>query len=206
MEPRNPRLIRVQMHFRERTPPLTTHNVRYFVGSVSSTSINRRLAQALVKLSPQLGLTLTEIPIAELPYYSADHDASIPAAAAELKRAVEGADGIIFVTPEYNRSVPGVLKNALDTASRPWGQNSFSGVPSAILGASIGQIGTAVAQSHLRGILAFLDSPTLGQPEAYIQMRDGLILDDGTVTDESTEAFLLSWLTAARDHIAKHAA
>ncbi|GAA1320630.1 NADPH-dependent FMN reductase [Leucobacter albus] len=184
---------------------MTTYNIGFIVGSVSSTSINRRLANALVKLAPQAELNLTEIPIANLPYYSADHDADIPAAAAEFKQAVEAADGVIIVTPEYNRSVPGVLKNALDTASRPWGQNSFQGVPTAVLGASIGQIGTALAQAHLRSILAFLDSPDLQQPEVYLQMTEGLITEDGEITNDATAEFLLGWLRTAHAHFELHA-
>lgn len=182
---------------------MTTYNVGVIIGSISSTSINRRLARALAKLAPQADLVLTEIPIAGLPFYTADNDGAIPEAAAEFKAAIEASDGIIIVTPEYNRSVPGVLKNALDTASRPWGDNSFAGKPSAVIGASVGAIGTAVAQQHLRSILSFLASPELAQPEGYLQMRDGLIADDGDVTDASTEEFLLSWLKAVHTHIAK---
>ncbi|APF33001.1 NADPH-dependent FMN reductase [Microbacterium sp. NPDC006705] len=185
---------------------MTTYNVGVIVGSISSTSINRRLAKALTKLAPQAGLELTEIPIAPLPFYSADNDASIPAEAAEFKAAVEKADGVIIVTPEYNRSVPGVLKNALDTASRPWGDNSFAGKPSAVIGISIGAVGTAVAQQHLRSILSFLASPELSQPEGYLQLTEGLIDDDGTVTNESTSEFLLSWLKAVHAHVAKNLA
>lgn len=182
---------------------MTTYNVGFLVGSISSTSINRRLSKALVKLAPQADLKLTEIPISDLPFYSSDHDAAIPAAAAEFKRAIEASDGIILVTPEYNRSVPGVLKNALDTASRPWGQNSFAGKPSAVIGTSISAIGTAVAQQHLRSILSFLASPELAQPEAYLHMTEGLITDEGEVTNESTAEFLVSWLKAVHTHIAK---
>ena len=182
---------------------MTVYHIGFLVGSISSTSINRRLSKALVKLAPQADVQLTEIPIADLPFYSADNDAAIPAEAAEFKRAIEAADGLILVTPEYNRSVPGVLKNALDTASRPWGQNSFAGKPSAVIGTSIGAIGTAVAQQHLRSILSFLASPELSQPEAYLHMTDGLITDDGDVTNEDTEAFLLSWLQAFHTHVAK---
>lgn len=185
---------------------MTTYNVGVIVGSISSTSINRRLANALTKLAPQAGLELTEIPIAPLPFYSADNDASIPAEAAEFKAAVEKAAGVIIVTPEYNRSVPGVLKNALDTASRPWGDNSFAGKPSAVIGISIGAVGTAVAQQHLRSILSFLASPELSQPEGYLQLTEGLIDDDGTVTNESTSEFLLSWLKAVHAHVAKNLA
>lgn len=182
---------------------MTTYNVGFLIGSISSTSINRRLSTALVKLAPQAGLALTEIPISGLPFYSADHDAAIPAEAAEFKKAIEASDGIILVTPEYNRSVPGVLKNALDTASRPWGRNSFAGKPSAVIGASTGAIGTAVAQQHLRSTLSFLASPELSQPEAYLRMTDGLISDEGEITDESTADFLLAWLKAVHAHIAK---
>ncbi|QYM76807.1 NADPH-dependent FMN reductase [Leucobacter luti] len=182
---------------------MTSYNVGFLVGSISSTSINRRLAQALVKLAPQAQLSLTEIPIAGLPLYSADHDASIPAEAADFKRAIEGADGMVIVSPEYNRSVPGVLKNALDTASRPWGQNSFAGTPTAIIGTSAGALATAAAQQHLRLILSFLDAPTMMQPEAYVRTVDGLIAEDGRVTDPSLAEFLLTWLRAVHAHIAK---
>ncbi len=185
---------------------MTTYTVGYLVGSLSSKSINRRLSKALAKLAPQAGLELVEIPIAGLPFYTADHDSAIPAEAAEYKRAIESVDGIVLLTPEYNRSVPGVLKNALDVASRPWGQNSFAGKPSAVIGASVGAIGTAVAQQHLRSILSFLASPELAQPEAYIQMTEGLVTDDGEVTRESTADFLLSWLKAVHAHIARNIA
>jgi len=182
---------------------MPTYDVGVLIGSISSTSINRRLAKALVKLAPQAELNLTEIPIKGLPFYSSDHDTAIPAEAAEFKKQIEAADGILLVTPEYNRSVPGVLKNAIDTASRPWGQNSFEGKPSAVIGTSIGAIGTAVAQQHLRSILSFLASPELAQPEAYLHSTEGLITDDGEVTDDSTAEFLLSWLKAFHTHIAK---
>lgn len=182
---------------------MTIYNVGYLVGSISSTSINRRLARALEKLAPQADLKLSEIAISDLPFYSADHDSDIPTEAADFKKSIEESDAIIVVTPEYNRSVPGVLKNALDTASRPWGQNSFAGKPSAVIGGSIGPIGTAVAQQHLRSILSFLASPELSQPEAYIHMRDGLVTEDGEVTDDSTTAFLVDWLKAVHTHIAK---
>lgn len=185
---------------------MATLNVGFLVGSISSTSINRRLSRALVALAPQAGLTLTEIPIAGLPFYSADHDGGIPAEAAEFKQAIESVDAVVIVSPEYNRSVPGVLKNALDMASRPWGQNSFGGKPTAVIGASIGQIATAAGQQHLRQILSFLDSPTMGQPEAYVQMHEGLITDAGEVTDESTAEFLLAWLRAVQAHVAKQIA
>lgn len=185
---------------------MTTYNVGFLVGSIASNSINRRLSKALVKLAPQADLNLTEIAIGELPFYSADNDAAIPAAAAEMKTAIEAADGVIIITPEYNRSIPGVLKNALDTASRPWGQNSFAGKPSAVIGTSIGAIGTAVAQQHLRSILSFLASPELAQPEAFLHMTEGLIAEDGEVTNEGTAEFLVGWLKAVHAHIEKNIA
>jgi chromate reductase len=181
---------------------MTTYEIGYIVGSISSTSINRRLARALAALGPQAGLHLTEIPIRELPFYCADHDLAIPDAAANFKRSIEESDAIVLVTPEYNRAVPGVLKNALDTASRPWGDNSFAGKPSAVIGMSSGAIGTAVAQQQLRNTLSFLASPSLTQPEAYLQSREGLITEDGEIVDDSAREFLLSWLEALHAHVA----
>ncbi|MFC9431368.1 NADPH-dependent FMN reductase [Streptomyces sp. NPDC056987] len=184
---------------------ITTYRVGYIVGSLSSVSINRRLALALEKLAPEAGLVLHEISIAELPFYSQDYeapDAEFPGAAAEYRDAVTKADGILIVTPEYNRSIPGVLKNALDWASRPKGRAPLSGKPSYAVGASIGAIGTAVAQQHLRSILSFLASPELAQPEVYLHAKPGLIAEDGTITVEATRDFLLHALMAFRQHIA----
>ena len=116
--------------------------------------------------------------------------AAYPATATRLKKDVEGADGLLFVTPEYNRSIPGVLKNAIDIASRPWGTNSFAGKPAAVIGTSIGSTGTAMAQQHLRNVLAYLDVPTLAQPEVFIHFRDDLIADDGSIASDGTRKFL----------------
>ena len=159
------------------------------VGSLSSTSINRRLARALERLSPE-SLELEEISFRELPLYSQDYDADFPAPARAWKEALAGVDAMLFVTPEYNRSIPGGLKNAIDWASRPYGQNSFSRKPSAVIGTSPGQISTAVAQQHLRSLLSFCNSPQMNSPEAYIHYRKDLFDEDGTVNDESTESFL----------------
>ncbi len=167
------------------------HKVGVFVGSLSRESINRQLARALVKLAGAGGgLTLTEIPIGQLPLYNRDFDDDYPAEAPAFKAAVEQVDALMFVTPEYNRSIPGALKNAIDWGSRPWGKNSFAHKPSAVIGTSPGAIGTAVAQQHLRSILSFVNSPELAQPEAYIQFQDGLISESGDVTDPSTAEFL----------------
>lgn len=172
---------------------MTTYKVGYFVGSLSSTSINRLLAKALVRLAPP-GLVMSEIPIKDLPLYSQDHDADYPPVARALKQAIAEVDAVLFVTPEYNRSIPGGLKNAIDWASRPWGKNSFARKPSGVIGASIGAIGTAVAQQSLRGVLCFCNSPLMNTVEAYIQFKPGLITADGEVTDPSTQEFLRNYL------------
>jgi chromate reductase len=173
---------------------MASFKVAYFVGSLSSTSINRLLAKALVRLAPA-ELKLIEIPIKDLPLYSADHDANYPPVARALKQAIGECDAVLFVTPEYNRSIPGCLKNAIDWASRPWGQNSFARKPSGVIGTSPGSIGTAVAQSHLRGVLCFCNSPLMNTVEAYIQFKPGLITPEGEVTDESTAEFLRNYMT-----------
>ncbi|MES2178195.1 MAG: NADPH-dependent FMN reductase [Gemmatimonadota bacterium] len=172
---------------------MTTFTVGYFVGSLSSTSINRLLATALVRLAPE-ELTMTEIQFKDLPLYSQDFDADYPPAGKALKDAIAAADAVLFVTPEYNRSIPGGLKNAIDWASRPWGTNSFRRKPSAIIGTSPGAIGTAVAQQHLRSILSFCNSPQMNAIEAYIQFTPGLITDDGQVTIASTEEFFRNYM------------
>jgi chromate reductase, NAD(P)H dehydrogenase (quinone) len=166
----------------------------YFVGSLARGSINRKLAVALARLAPP-ELRMREIPIGELPLYSYDHDSDYPPPARALKEAIAAVDAVLFVTPEYNRSVPGALKNAIDWASRPYGQNSLTRKPSAIIGTSPGKIGTAVAQQHLRSILAFCNSPLMNLIEAYIQFEPGLITDDGDVTVESTRDFLRTYMT-----------
>jgi chromate reductase len=172
---------------------LSTFTVGYFVGSLAQGSINRKLARALTRLAPAT-LRMEEIAIAELPLYNRDHDANYPPAARTLKEAIAGVDAVLFVTPEYNRSIPGALKNAIDWASRPYGENSFTRKPSAMIGTSPGMIGTAVGQQHLRSIMAFCNSPQMNAIEAYIQFTDGLITDEGEVTVDSTREFLSSYL------------
>jgi Predicted flavoprotein len=172
---------------------VTTFTAGYFVGSLATKSINRKLATALVRLSPP-DLKLTEIPINELPLYSYDFDSNYPPPGRAFKEAIAAVDAVLFVTPEYNRSIPGALKNAIDWASRPWGQNSFARKPSACIGTSPGKIGTAVAQQHLRSILAFCNSPLMNAIEAYIEFTPDLIDDDGNVKNESTEQFLRNYM------------
>ncbi len=172
---------------------MTTYTVGYFVGSLATASINRLLSKALVRLAPP-ELQMSEIPFKDLPFYSYDYDKAYPPVATQFKNAIAAVDAVLFVTPEYNRSIPGALKNAIDWASRPYGQNAFTRKPSAVIGTSPGKIGTAIAQQHLRSILGFCASPQLAV-EAYIQFEKGLITDDGSVTDAKTEAFLRKYLT-----------
>lgn len=169
------------------------YHVGYFVGSLSSTSINRKLAKALVQLAPK-ALEMEEISFRDLPLYSPDYDADYPPVARAFKEAIAKKDAILFVTPEYNRSIPGALKNAIDWASRPYGTNAFARKASAVIGASIGSIGTAVAQQSLRSVLSFCNAPQMNAPEAYIHFTPGLIADDGEVTVESTREFLRNYM------------
>jgi chromate reductase len=179
---------------------VTTYDVGYFVGSLSSTSINRILSKALIRLAPE-DLNFTEIPIGNLPLYSPDHDAGYPPEALALKESITRSDAVLFVTPEYNRSIPGALKNAIDWASRPWGQNSFHHIPAGIIGASVGAIGTALAQQSLRAVLAFCNARQMTAPEAYIRYSPEVFHGDGEVIDESTAAVLKDYMTEFRDHV-----
>jgi chromate reductase, NAD(P)H dehydrogenase (quinone) len=179
---------------------MTDYTVGYFVGSLARGSINRRLAKALVRLAPD-DLAMTEIPFGDLPLYSYDYDADFPPAGNALKQAIAAVDAVLFVTPEYNRSIPGALKNAIDWASRPWGDNSFSRKPSAIIGTSPGAIGTAVGQQHLRSILSFCNSPQMNAIEAYIQFTPDLISEDGEVSKDSTHEFLQNYMVEFRSFI-----
>lgn len=163
------------------------------VGSLRKDSYNRRLALAVENLAPN-GLTFEHIRIDDLPLYNQDFDADYPPVCRRLKQTIEVCDGLLFVTPEYNRSVPGVLKNAIDIASRPYGTSAFAGKPAAVCGASIGSIGTAVAQQHLRNMLAYLDVPTLGEPEVFIHFVADLIAPDGKISNPGTEEFLLGFV------------
>ncbi len=173
---------------------METFKVGYFVGSLAKGSINRKLAKALVRLAPQ-ELTFSEISFGQLPLYSSDYDADYPPVARAFKDSIAAAEAILFVTPEYNRSIPGALKNAIDWASRPYGQNSLTRKPCAIIGTSPGKIGTAIAQSHLRSILAFCNAPLMNSVEAYVQFEKGLVTDDGEVTKPETEKFLRKFVT-----------
>jgi len=167
--------------------------IGYVIGSLRKDSYNRKLANALVRLCPP-DFNFKELRIGDLPLYNQDDDRSQAPEVQRLKSELRGVDAVMFVTPEYNRSVPGVLKNALDHASRPPGQSAWAGKPAGIIGASIGAISSAVAQLHLRTILAYLDMPTLGQPEAYVHIKDGFFDEAGNIANAETRKFLHGWM------------
>lgn len=177
--------------------------IGYIVGSLSSTSINHQVAQGLTTIVPA-GVELVELDYSALPQYSPDHDVDYPQAGKDWKQAIEDVDGVIIFTPEYLRSIPGSLKNALDWASRPWGSNSFNLKPVAIAGASLGAIGTAAAQQHLRSILAHLNAPTLGQPEVFLKFSAEDFGPDGGIVSDALRGKLEGFLEAATAHIERH--
>ncbi len=183
---------------------MSTYKIGYIVGSTSAASINRSLAGAIGKLAGT-DFEFVEIPIGDLPQYNRDFDADYPQAGKDLKAAIESADAVLIVTPEYNRGIPGALKNALDFASRPWGTNSFAGKPVAIAGASMGPIGTAVAQFQLRGTLGFLDAVVMGQPEAYIHLTEESIDASTGEPSESLAGFLRGYLATFEAFVTKNA-
>jgi chromate reductase len=170
-----------------------TKQIGYVIGSLRKDSHNRKLANALIKFGPT-DFNFKELRIGDLPLYNQDDDRSQAPEVQRLKSELRAVDAVIFFTAEYNRSIPGVLKNAIDHASRPYGQSAWAGKPAGIIGASIGAIGTAVAQSHLRTVLAYLDMPTLGQTEAYIQVKDGFFDETGNFASAETRKFLHGWM------------
>ena len=171
---------------------MSQYQIAVVVGSLRRDSLNRKLATALARLAPP-EFSFKQVEIGDLPLYNQDDDTSPAESVKRLKGEISAAQGLLFFTPEYNRSIPGVLKNALDHASRPYGQSVWKGKPAGVIGVSIGAIGTALAQQHLRNILAYLDVPTLGQPEAFIQAKDGLFDADGNV-GEGSKQFLQGWV------------
>jgi len=179
-------------------------NIAVIVGSLRRDSFNAKFAQAIAKLAP-IDLTFKHSEIGDLPLYNQDDDASQAPQVKRLKAEIAAAQGLLFVTPEYNRSVPGVLKNAIDHASRPYGQSAFAGKPGGVIGVSVGAIGTAIAQQHLRTILAYLDVPTLGQPEAFIQAKEGLFESDGSI-GAAIQQFLQGWMDRYVAWVKKHVA
>src|SRR6266850_3300821 len=168
-------------------------NVAVIVGSLRKDSMNRKLARALQALSPE-GLKLRIAEIGGLPLYNQDDDANPPAPSVAFKKQIASADAVLFVTPEYNRSVPGVLKNAIDIASRPYGHSAWNGKPGAVISVSPGAVGGFGANHHLRQSLVFLNVPVLQQPEAYIGNAAKLFDESGKLTDDSTRDLLQKFL------------
>lgn len=171
---------------------MSTYPIAVIVGSLRRDSFNRKLADAMAKLAPA-EFSFSQIRLDDLPLYNQDDDATPAPSVVRFKSEIAAAKGLLFVTPEYNRSLPGVLKNAIDHGSRPYGQSVWAGKPAGVLGVSVGAIGSALAQQHLRNILAYLDVPTLGQPEAFIQAKDGLFDAAGEIGAESRK-FLQGWM------------
>ncbi|MCA0325576.1 MAG: NAD(P)H-dependent oxidoreductase [Proteobacteria bacterium] len=160
-------------------------NIAIVVGSLRKDSYNRQFAEALAKLLPA-GVTTTFVRIDDLPLYNQDDDANQAPQVKRLREQIQAASGVLFVTPEYNRSIPGPLKNAFDNASRPWGQSVWIGKPTAVCGISLSPVGAALAQQHLRLALSAQSSPTLPTPEMFIQWKDGLVVD-GQIGPDSQE-------------------
>ena len=183
---------------------MSQYPIAVIVGSLRQDSINRKLATALAKLAPP-EFTFTQVEIGDLPPYNQDDDANQAPAVKRMKSEIAAARGVLFVTPEYNRSIPGVLKNALDHGSRPYGQSVWGGKPAGVLGASIGAVGTALAQQHLRNVLAYLDMPTLGQPEAFIHAKEGLFDESGNIGAASRD-FLQKWMDSYVAWVKTHTA
>ncbi|VTU25956.1 NADPH-dependent FMN reductase [Variovorax sp. RA8] len=176
--------------------------IAVIVGSLRKDSFNRKLALAIAHLAPS-DFTFEHLRIDDLPLYNQDEDGNQAPSVKRLKSEIAASQGLLFVTPEYNRSMPGVLKNAIDNASRPYGQSAWAGKPAGVIGVSVGAIGTALAQQHLRNVLAYLDVPTMGQPEAFIQNKEGLFDDKGHIA-EGSKKFLQGWVDAYVAWIKRH--
>ena len=169
------------------------HPVAVIVGSLRKESFTLKIANALVKLAPDT-IKLSVVTLDGISFFNQDLEANPPADWLAFREKLQKSEGVLFVTPEYNRSIPGVLKNAIDIASRPWGTNSFAGKPAAVIGVSVGAQGGAMAQQHLRNVLAYLDVPTLAQPEVFIHAKDGLFAEDGSIANEGTRKFLQGFM------------
>lgn len=181
---------------------MAQYQIAVVIGSLRRDSFNAKLASALAKLAPA-DFSFKTINISDLPLYNQDDDDKPAESVKRLKAEISAAQGVLFITPEYNRSIPGVLKNAIDHASRPYGQSVWGGKPAGTIGISIGAAGTALAQQHLRNILAYLDMPTLGQPEAFIQMKEGLFDEAGSIGPGSKD-FLKGWMDRYVAWVKKH--
>jgi len=196
--------VPLDQRFPEKETLMNTYQIAVIVGSLRKDSLNRQLATAIAKLAPA-EFTFKQVQIGDLPLYNQDDDANQAESVKRLKAEITAAQGLLFVTPEYNRSMPGVLKNAIDHASRPYGQNVWAGKPAGVIGASIGSIGTALAQQHLRNVLAYLDVPVMGQPEAFVHAREGLFDEQGNIGPAS-QPFVQNWLDQYVAWVKKHVA
>lgn len=179
-----------------------TYRIAVIVGSLRRDSHNQRLAQALMHMGAA-DFYFEQLHLGQLPLYNQDEEAQPCAAVRHFKGALKAAQGVLFVTPEYNRSIPGVLKNALDQASRPYGDSAWTGKPAGVIGMSIGAAGTALAQQHLRNVLVFLNMPTLAQPEAFLQAKDGFFNADGSI-GEASRGFVQGWLDSYQAWVRQH--
>lgn len=178
------------------------YSIAVIVGSLRKDSINSKLANAVTALGPK-DFSFKHVLISDLPLYNQDDDANPAESVKRLKNEITQSKGLLFVTPEYNRSIPGVLKNAIDHASRPYGHSAWAGKPAGVLGASVGATGTCMAQQHLRNILAYLDTPTLGQAEVFIHAKEGFFDSHGNLND-SSKSFLQSWMDNYVEWVKKH--
>ncbi len=172
---------------------MTEYQIVVVVGSLRRESFNRQLANAVTRLAPP-EFKFQHLKIDDLPLYNQDDDANPAAAVKRIKSEIKAARGLLFFTPEYNRSYSGVLKNALDHASRPYGQNAWDGKPAGIMSISIGPAGASMAQQHLRNVLAYLNVPTMNQPEAYLQNKEGLFGSNGEIANADSKKFLQGWM------------
>jgi chromate reductase, NAD(P)H dehydrogenase (quinone) len=182
---------------------MNQYKIAVVIGSLRKDSFNRKLANAIVKLAPP-EFSFKQVQIGDLPLYNQDDDANQAESVKRLKNEIKAAHGLLFVTAEYNRSIPSVLKNAIDHASRPYGQGAWDGKPAGVLGVSVGVTGTAMAQQHLRNILSYLNVPMLSQPEAYIQAKEGLFDEAGNIGADSKQ-FLQNWMDRYVAWVMQHA-
>jgi chromate reductase len=182
-----------------------TQTVAVLVGSLRKESLTRKLVHALSALAPR-DMTLKIVEIGDLPHFNSDLEADMPTSAKAFKKAIEAADAVLFATPEYNRSVPGVLKNAIDWGSRPYGKSSWNGKPAAVISQSMGALSGFGANHHLRQSLVFLNMPTMAQPEAYIANSATLFDDKGGLAKAETKDFLTQFMAAFGQWITTHRA
>ena len=183
---------------------MSHYRIGVVVGSLRRDSLNRQLASAIQALVPK-GWECDPIRIDDLPPYNQDAEAKPPAPVKRLKAQIAAVQAVLFVTPEYNRSIPGALKNAIDHASRPYGQSAWTGKPAGVVGLSMGAPGSSMAQQHLRNILAYLDMPTLGQPEVFIHAKPGFFDDTGRIADDESRAFVQTWVDTFVAWVKAHA-